>query len=299
MAVKASASIQLVRVNDGQNGSGVVSITPEYYLSTSKTEMIDGSWTTTAPKWTKGKYLWIRTKTVYKNPSRTEYTTPIVDSSWESANDVENNLDQNYYDRTEIDAEFKKHGDKIESTVQKIGIIEATANNSSERVVIAETVIKQLSDSISHLVTDINGSSLMTQTGNGWQFNMGAFQSALDKAKTDITDIKGDVNEVSNLTNKVNQLANDIAKKTAYVNIGTDENGQPCIELGNTDSEFKVRITNTSIDFMQGGLKIAYITNRALYIQMSVVTDSMQIGEKPAYIWKKRSNGNMGLRFIR
>lgn len=39
--VKASASMTLVRVNDGEDGQGIRSITPEYYLSDSATEMPD------------------------------------------------------------------------------------------------------------------------------------------------------------------------------------------------------------------------------------------------------------------
>lgn len=31
--IKASASMTLVRVNDGEDGQGIRSITPEYYLS--------------------------------------------------------------------------------------------------------------------------------------------------------------------------------------------------------------------------------------------------------------------------
>ena len=76
------------------------------------------------------------------------------------------------------------------------------------------------------------------------------------------------------------------------------ETGSPCIELGKSDNEFKLRITNTSIDFMQGAQRIAYITNQSLYIQSSVVTDEMKVGDESGYIWKKRSNGNMGLRYV-
>lgn len=37
--IKASASMTLVRVNDGEDGQGIRSITPEYYLSDSATEI--------------------------------------------------------------------------------------------------------------------------------------------------------------------------------------------------------------------------------------------------------------------
>lgn len=73
----------------GSTGTGVESITTEFYLSTSKTTQSGGSWVTTMPTWSSGKYLWTRNKIVYKNPSSTVYTTPVCDSSWEAVNEIE------------------------------------------------------------------------------------------------------------------------------------------------------------------------------------------------------------------
>lgn len=42
----------------------IVSVDVEYYLSTSATSLTDGSWSTTAPTWANGKYMWSRTVTV-------------------------------------------------------------------------------------------------------------------------------------------------------------------------------------------------------------------------------------------
>lgn len=72
----------------GPTGTGVSSITLEYYLSTSKTTQSGGSWSTTHPTWSSGKYLWTRYKIVYTNPTNTVYTTPLCDSSWEAVNGV-------------------------------------------------------------------------------------------------------------------------------------------------------------------------------------------------------------------
>ena len=40
---------------------GIASIDVEYYLSTSATSLAGGSWSTTAPTWVNGKYMWSRT----------------------------------------------------------------------------------------------------------------------------------------------------------------------------------------------------------------------------------------------
>lgn len=76
-----------------------------------------------------------------------------------------------------------------------------------------------------------------------------------------------------------------------YVKIGTYED-EPCIELGEHDSNFKLIITNTRILFMQGTRVPAYINNQSLYISKAVITEELQQGD---FIWKKRSNGNLGL----
>lgn len=414
----------------GSVGTSVNSITTEFYLSNSKTTQTGGSWVTTMPTWSPGKYLWTRSKIVYTNPSSTKYTAPICDSSWEAVNELEvggrnlitlskwqsvstNGLTIELVDNklhlfgtnTKTDANWQlcliserdsilKSGeiytistteplptgvyitvksknnsgtsisagsdsqlygngnDKFKTFVtsesidgsmavllyiekslskvdfsfqiklekgtkatdwipapedvdQSINDAQDTANNALNgsnnalnRLDTAELTIDTINKSISTLVTDQNGGSLMTQTPDGWTFNMGSFQTILDNATKDITEVKGDIDDVNELANKTNQLANDIAAKTAYINMSTDESGAPCIELGKVDNEFKLRITNTSIDFMQGSQKIAYITNQSLYIQSSVVTDEMQIGEGTGFVWKKRSNGNMGLRHL-
>ena len=73
----------------GNVGTSVESITTEFYLSDSKTTQTGGSWVTTMPTWSSGKYLWTRNKIVYSNPSSTDYTEPICDSSWEAVNEIQ------------------------------------------------------------------------------------------------------------------------------------------------------------------------------------------------------------------
>lgn len=76
-----------------------------------------------------------------------------------------------------------------------------------------------------------------------------------------------------------------------YVKIGTYED-EPCIELGELDSDFKLVITNTKILFMEGTSVPAYISNQSLFIRKAVIEEELQQGE---FIWKARSNGNLGL----
>ena len=49
----------------GPSGKGVKSFKVLYYLSTSSSTLTGGSWSTTAPKWEDGKYIWTKTKVTY------------------------------------------------------------------------------------------------------------------------------------------------------------------------------------------------------------------------------------------
>lgn len=71
----------------GATGNGISSYTAEFYLSTSKSTQSGGSWTTTPPTWSNGKYIWTRYKIGYTNGS-TAYTTPHCSSEWEAVNEI-------------------------------------------------------------------------------------------------------------------------------------------------------------------------------------------------------------------
>lgn len=422
----------------GATGTGVASITQQYYLSTSKTTQTGGSWVTSMPTWSSGKYLWTRYQIDYKNPTSTAYTSPVCDSSWEAVNEVQvggRNLIVGT-SKAEVNTNWKTNGwggnfttyepgiyrlqakngwcgyrytgltDYIGKTVTisfqamciseettadeawglgisnevgtnpyitemitsdtpekdtwlylsktvvlnedgQIGIVarcnkenvghdtvwliknlklelgnkatdwtpapedvdqgikdaqssadkaQGTADSVGNRVTVAESQIKQVKDSISMMVTDENGSSLMTQTSDGWTFNIGGIQNTLDDARDKLGELTGNVSGLNDTTKKLDSLITDITKKTAYINMATDSSGNPCIELGKIGDPFKVRITNTSVDFIEGSSRIAYISNNALYIEKAIIKNELQIGDGSGFIWRKRSNGNMGLR---
>lgn len=88
MAIVASNQISIVDVTDGAEGKGVSSVTPEYYLSSSKTTQTGGSWSTTPPTWSSGKYLWVRHIVTYTDSSVSR-TEPYCDTSWEAVKEIE------------------------------------------------------------------------------------------------------------------------------------------------------------------------------------------------------------------
>lgn len=60
----------------GADGNGVVSIVEQYYQSTSAKSLSGGSWSTTYPGWSDGKYIWTRSIITYTSGDPTT-TTPV------------------------------------------------------------------------------------------------------------------------------------------------------------------------------------------------------------------------------
>lgn len=168
----------------------------------------------------------------------------------------------------------------------------------STQIISAQSSLEQLANMISTLVTDGNGNSLMTQTSTGWTFNMGNVNSNLDTLRSSIETMEQHDTDMNSNISSLTNLINAIASKTAYITMATDDGGNPCIELGKTDSIFKVRITNTSIDFLEGSTKVAYANNNTFYSVRSVVENDLQIGKGPGFVWRTRANGNLGLVYI-
>lgn len=173
------------------------------------------------------------------------------------------------------------------------------ADGAEARVTVAESTLQQLADAFSLLVTDENGTSLMTPTETGWTFNISEITKTLDTATEDIDNLSGEYDSVSNAVGNLQQAVSDLGVLADYVII-TTYNGHPCIELGESENDFKVRITNTEIQFADGTTIPAYVSNQKLNIECARV-DELQFGDEEdetipgVWIWEQRSSGNLGL----
>lgn len=186
----------------------------------------------------------------------------------------------------------------IAEAADKAGDALDKANANEKKLQDVSKALLSVEENIKALVTGVNGSSLMTQTDSGWTFDISKIQQTVSDSANDIANLNTNLDSTNALLDKTRDLLNDVTKKTAYINFATDDSGNPCIELGKNDNPFKLRITNTSMDFMQGSQRIAYLSNHQLYIESSVITDSIYIGNDHTYIWKKRANNHLGLRYV-
>ena len=69
------------------------------------------------------------------------------------------------------------------------------------------------------------------------------------------------------------------------------------IELGRSDSDFRCRLTNERLSFLQGSNAIAYISNHRLHISDAVIGGTLSIGQTGTgfYDFQREANGSLSL----
>lgn len=78
----------------GEPAPAIVTMSEQYYMSTSATELTGGEWVRTMPQWSAGKYLWTRWCIEWSepNPTTLTYSDPMVATAFneihETANDA-------------------------------------------------------------------------------------------------------------------------------------------------------------------------------------------------------------------
>nr|DAG63833.1 MAG TPA: tail protein [Caudoviricetes sp.] len=77
---------------DGADGIGISSIQEQYYLSTSSTSQVGGSWSLSQPAWVKGRHYWTRSKVTWSD-SKVTYTPPQLARALTASNQAVSDLD--------------------------------------------------------------------------------------------------------------------------------------------------------------------------------------------------------------
>ena len=134
----------------GEIGVGVNEIIPQYYLSTSDTQQVDGEWSETQPEWTEDTYIWTRSKVIYTDES-IKYTTPVLAEA----------MNQTLKNTTEINEKYTEMKTTTESITNTVSDIKEVTNNIDGSIV-------EIEKSIDTLEQTINGleNTLETQGGN-------------------------------------------------------------------------------------------------------------------------------------
>lgn len=176
----------------------------------------------------------------------------------------------------------------------------ASVDNSA-KITVAENDIRNLANQIAFLVRGENGESLMTQTEEGWAFDISKIISKLDSTAISADASVTSIGALSNTVDTIKSNVGNIEKVTAHISATQSDDGQPQIELSASNNSFRVIITNTSINFMDGVDCPAYISNKRLNIDQAQIDESLSFPtpsnsiKRGEWVWKTRANGNYGL----
>lgn len=190
MSKIAHSSIGIINVDDGAKGEQGYSVTgtfPEYYLSSSSTALVDGSWSETKPTATESKYIWTRLKTVLSNGT-IKYSNYTCDTTLSGVISKVNQTEQKITNKvwqTDISASIDSYdnskGKSIRDRVSKVetdltGItstvsdVKTTLNNKANtsdvntHVTNLTSKIQQNADKIGLMVSVDGTSSSLTLT---------------------------------------------------------------------------------------------------------------------------------------
>lgn len=132
-------------------GREVTGVLTEYYRSTSSTTQTGGSWSSDFPSYVSGTYLWVRTKVSYTNPTGTETTSPVLDTTWSELSNID---------------------DKIGSTADDLaGIIDSVDDKTNANGESIADIYDQLTGVLQQISETITKVTQLEQTADGWDFN--------------------------------------------------------------------------------------------------------------------------------
>lgn len=127
----------------GEPAPAIVTMTEQYYLSTSKTELVGGEWVRTMPEWTSGKYLWTRWCIEWSepNPTTLTYSDPVVATAFneihETANDAKTAAEEAKTEAesatgqvSQINTELAQAQQELDALAENLETLESTMSTS-------------------------------------------------------------------------------------------------------------------------------------------------------------------------
>lgn len=251
--------------NTGATGVGVSKLQELYYLHTSDTtapavptsHITDdtggaGKWTTKCPTWVSGQYYWTCSEIMYTNNTY-KWTTAILASGLNNANSVADGANN---------------------------IAEITNKNIQDTQADLTNLDNQLNSKIEDTSNELDSVKEIIET-------MGTtFEQTSNSFTATISNI---IKEIEKTNNQVTENETEQSKYLRYyIDPNNDDKGT--LELGESESPFKTKITNEEMAFTQNGYKVAYINGNKLYITTAEILNALIIGN---FGFTPMSNGSL------
>ena len=342
----------------------IAQVDVEYYLSTSTAEPMGGTWSTQAPAWEQGKYMWSRTKMVtasgmisYSDPTciagakgdtgvqgpqgekgdtgaqgpqgekgdtgaqgpqgpqgekgNTGATGPagadgqdgvgiksIVEQyylstsattqtggSW-STTQPEWQADHYIWTRSYITWD---DGSTAVTTPVLAQALNGANSNAQEAIDTATSVATSTSEQITQVVKDSQEIILAALAEYATSSDLESFKEAVSSQLSIMADeIELRFTSTSERIEDVNgDLQAQYSELSKYFRFTSDG-----LVIGQEGNEITLKMDNDRISFLDGGMEVAWITNKQLTITDATFLNSLQIGK---FAWIPRRNGNLSL----
>ena len=198
----------------GEDGRGIESIISQYCVSDSDEIAPEKNWSDNAPHWEKGKFLWLRNKIIYNNPTEVFYSTAICDSSWTALNEFIPKFEETQVNvektidglRQEVSTNYLAYGEfeaykstAIEQTDEKIAFQFNTVNAKADEI--ADDLEKETIERKKY-INFIDGEIILGEENN-------RFQTIIDNEAMKFTENGQVVAHISNKTLNVDDTKVD------------------------------------------------------------------------------------------
>lgn len=244
----------------GPQGVSVTATTVEYYLSTSETELSGGTWQSTAPAITDGKYLWGRTKITYSN-GKTAYTGAYC-----------------------ISKAMTESAEPIVSET-RTAVTKLTQDVDSFKATVSETYTEKS-----------NFNEFRQKAENDLTANSTAIEQRYTEIKAVEQQVLGVDGKVTDVQKKVTETAGYI--RTGKV--AEDESGNPIygVKIGQTDTAGNynafAQFTAGRISFFdETGKEISHFAGKDFYIDSGIIVQNLNLGG-----YELRRNKGLGFKWI-
>lgn len=244
----------------GDDGVSVTSTEVEYYLSTSEAELSGGTWQSTAPAITDGKYLWGRTKITYSN-GKTAYTGAycISKAMTESAEPIVSET------RTAV-TKLTQDVDRFKATVSETYTEKSNFNEFQRK-----------------MESDLTANS-----------------TAIEQRYTEIKAVEQQVLGVDGKVTDVQKQVTETAGYIRTGKVAEDESGNPIygVKIGQTDTAGNynafAQFTAGRISFFdETGKEISHFAGKDFYIDSGIIVQNLNLGG-----YELRRNKGLGFKWI-
>ena len=244
----------------GPQGVSVTATTVEYYLSASETELSGGTWQSTAPAITDGKYLWGRTKITYSN-GKTAYTGAYC-----------------------ISKAMTESAEPIVSET-RTAVTKLTQDVDSFKATVSETYTEK---------SNFNEFRQKTES------DLTANSTAIEQRYTEIKAVEQQVLGVDGKVTDVQKKVTETAGYIRTGKVAEDESGNPIygVKIGQTDTAGNynafAQFTAGRISFFdETGKEISHFAGKDFYIDSGIIVQNLNLGG-----YELRRNKGLGFKWI-